>query len=98
MSRAGHSCNPAGRRLPRPGACPPDCRVGPGRVHSGVMSAVTRLLSAAEAGDPRPAAELLPLVNDELRLLAAARLADEKPGQTLQPTALVHEAYLRLVV
>jgi RNA polymerase sigma factor (TIGR02999 family) len=61
------------------------------------MSDVTRLLSAAESGDPKAAAELLPLVYDELRKLAAARLADEKPGQTLQATALVHEAYLRLV-
>ncbi len=61
------------------------------------MSEVTQILSAMEAGDPRAAAELLPLVYDELRKLAAARLADEKPGHTLQPTALVHEAYLRLV-
>jgi len=61
------------------------------------MSEVTRILSAVEAGDPSAAAELLPLVYDELRKLAAARLADEKPGQTLQATALVHEAYLRLV-
>jgi RNA polymerase sigma factor (TIGR02999 family) len=61
------------------------------------MADATRLLATAEAGDPRAAAELLPLVYDELRKLAAARLADEKPGQTLQPTALVHEAYLRLV-
>jgi RNA polymerase sigma factor (TIGR02999 family) len=61
------------------------------------MSEVTRLLDDAAAGDPKAAAELLPLVYDELRKLAAARLADEKPGQTLQPTALVHEAYLRLV-
>jgi RNA polymerase sigma factor (TIGR02999 family) len=60
------------------------------------MSDVTRLLGAAAAGDPRAAADLLPLVYDELRKLAAARLADEKPGQTLQPTALVHEAYVRL--
>jgi RNA polymerase sigma factor (TIGR02999 family) len=63
----------------------------------GGMGDVTHLLSAAEAGDPRAAAELLPLVYAELRTLAAARLADEKPGQTLQPTALVHEAYVRLV-
>jgi RNA polymerase sigma factor (TIGR02999 family) len=62
------------------------------------MSDVTRLLDAAAAGDRKAAAELLPLVYDELRKLAAARLADESPGQTLQPTALVHEAYLRLVV
>jgi RNA polymerase sigma factor (TIGR02999 family) len=61
------------------------------------MADVTRILSAVEAGDPSAAAELLPLVYDELRKLAAARLADEKPGQTLQATALVHEAYLRLV-
>src|SRR6516165_4087923 len=61
------------------------------------MTDVTHILSAIEAGDLRAGAELLPLVYDELRKLAAARLADEKPGQTLQPTALVHEAYLRLV-
>jgi len=58
---------------------------------------VTQLLSAIEQGDSHATAELLLLVYDELRKLAAARLADEKPGQTLQPTALVHEAYLRLV-
>jgi RNA polymerase sigma factor (TIGR02999 family) len=61
------------------------------------MSDVTRLLDAAQAGDPKAAADLLPLVYDELRKRAAARLAGVKPGQTLQPTALVHEAYLRLV-
>jgi len=61
------------------------------------MAGVMQILSAIEAGDPRAAAELLPLVYDELRKLAAARLADEKPGQTLQATGLVHEAYLRLV-
>src|SRR6516225_10079130 len=61
------------------------------------MSDVSRLLDAAAAGDRRAAADLLPLVYDELRRLAAARMADESPGQTLQPTALVHEAYLRLV-
>jgi len=61
------------------------------------MSNVTRLLEAAAAGEPRAADELLPLVYDELRQLAASRLADEKLGHTLQPTALVHEAYLRLV-
>jgi RNA polymerase sigma factor (TIGR02999 family) len=61
------------------------------------MSDVTRILSAIEQGNPQAAAQLLPLVYDELRKLAAARLAPEKPGQTLQPTALVHEAYLRLV-
>jgi RNA polymerase sigma factor (TIGR02999 family) len=61
------------------------------------MSDVTRILSAIESGDPQAAEQLLPLVYDELRKLAAARLAQEKPGQTLQATALVHEAYLRLV-
>jgi RNA polymerase sigma factor (TIGR02999 family) len=61
------------------------------------MPAVTQLLEAAATGDPKAAAELLPLVYDELRKLAAQRLTLEKPGQTLQATALVHEAYLRLV-
>jgi RNA polymerase sigma factor (TIGR02999 family) len=61
------------------------------------MSEVTRILSAIDRGDPRAAEQLLPLVYNELRKLAAARLAHEKPGQTLQATALVHEAYLRLV-
>ena len=61
------------------------------------MSEVTRILSAIEEGDPHAAQQLLPLVYDELRKLAAQRLAQEKPGQTLQATALVHEAYLRLV-
>ena len=61
------------------------------------MSEVTRILSAIEHGDPCAAEKLLPLVYDELRQLAARRLAQEKPGQTLQATALVHEAYLRLV-
>src|SRR5215470_6956883 len=61
------------------------------------MSEVTRVLSAMEEGDPHAAEQLLPLVYDELRKLAAARLAQEKPGQTLDATALVHEAYLRLV-
>src|SRR5215469_2056126 len=61
------------------------------------MSAVTRILSAIEQGDPKAADQLLPLVYDELRRLAAQRLSHESPGQTLQATALVHEAYLRLV-
>ena len=61
------------------------------------MSDVTRILSQIESGDPQAAEQLLPLVYDELRKLAAAKLAHEKPGQTLQATALVHEAYLRLV-
>jgi RNA polymerase sigma factor (TIGR02999 family) len=63
----------------------------------GGMADVTRILAAVEAGDPKAAADLLPLIYDELRQLAAARLAAERPGQTLQPTALVHEAYLRLI-
>jgi len=61
------------------------------------MTDVTRILSAIEQGDPRAAEQLLPLVYDELRKVAAQKLAQEKPGQTLQATALVHEAYLRLV-
>jgi RNA polymerase sigma factor (TIGR02999 family) len=61
------------------------------------MSDVTGILSAIEQGDPRAAEQLLPLVYDELRKLAAQKLAHEQPGQTLQATALVHEAYLRLV-
>jgi RNA polymerase sigma factor (TIGR02999 family) len=61
------------------------------------MSDVTRILSAIEEGDPHAADQLLPLVYEELRKLAAQKLAQEKPGQTLQATALVHDAYLRLV-
>jgi RNA polymerase sigma factor (TIGR02999 family) len=61
------------------------------------MNEVTRILSAIEEGDPQAAAQLLPLVYDELRKLAAEKMAQERPGQTLQATALVHEAYLRLV-
>jgi RNA polymerase sigma factor (TIGR02999 family) len=61
------------------------------------MSEVTRILTAIDAGDAQAAARLLPLVYEELRSIAAAHLARETPGQTLQPTALVHEAYLRLV-
>ena len=61
------------------------------------MTNVTQILSAIEQGDPAAAEQLLPLVYDELRKLAAARLAQEKPGQTLQATALVHDAYIRLV-
>src|SRR5437870_7567859 len=62
------------------------------------MSDLTHILSSIEEGDPQAAAQLLPLVYDELRMLAARRLAHEKPGQTLEATALVHEAYLRLVL
>ncbi len=60
------------------------------------MSDVTRILEAAQQGDPKAAEQLLPLVYDDLRRLAAAKMAGEAPGQTLQPTALVHEAWLRL--
>src|SRR3954447_26807264 len=78
---------------------------GPDGTSSGVaragcprpMNEVTRVLSAIEAGDPQAAEQLLPLVYDALRRLAAQRLAGEGPGHTLQPTALVHEAYLKLV-
>lgn len=61
------------------------------------MSDVTQILNAIEQGDTRAADELLPLVYEELRILAAQKMAQEKPGQTLQATALVHEAYIRLV-
>src|SRR5438876_7829912 len=61
------------------------------------MNEVTRILSAIEGGDPHAAAQLLPLVYDALRKLAAQKLAQERPGQTLQATALVHDAYVRLV-
>jgi len=61
------------------------------------MTDVTRILNAIEQGDPQAVDKLLPLVYDELRLLASQKMSQEKPGQTLQATALVHEAYLRLV-
>ena len=61
------------------------------------MTEVTQILHAIAEGDPQAASQLLPLVYDELRALASQKLAQENPGQTLQPTALVHEAYLRLV-
>src|SRR5271167_4895569 len=66
-------------------------------LDSVIMPEITQLLSAAAGGDRQAAADLLPLVYDELRKLAAARMAAENPGHTLDPTALVHEAYLRLV-
>ena len=72
-------------------------RPGGPAVMFGRMSEVTHLLGAIEQGDPHAAGQLLPLVYDELRRLAAQRLSQEAPGQTLQATALVHEAYLRLV-
>ena len=62
-----------------------------------MMDAITQVLNAIEQGDPNAAEQLLPLVYDELRQLAAHKLAQERPGQTLDPTALVHEAYIRLV-
>src|SRR5205085_343444 len=67
------------------------------RLWGGSMSDVTSILSAIEQGDPQAASQLLPLVYDELRRLAAQKMAQEASGQTLQATALVHEAYLRLV-
>jgi RNA polymerase sigma factor (TIGR02999 family) len=85
------------------GTTPPDAARVPVGDSAGAagesvsMNDVTRILSAIEQGDPKAAGELLPLVYDELRKLAAQKLAQEKPGQTLQATALVHEAYLRLV-
>ncbi len=72
---------------------PTSCRPRPGSP----MTDVTRILSAIEQGDARPAEQLLPLVYGELRKIAAEQLAHERPGQTLQATALVHEAYVRLV-
>ena len=80
-----------GQRPPR------DLQVISVAVIYGVMSEVTRILGAIEQGDPHAAGQLLPLVYDELRRLAAHKLACEKPGHTLDATALVHEAYLRLV-
>ena len=67
------------------------------RGYTAAMTDVTRILSAIAQGDAHAAGQLLPLVYDELRKLAAQKLSREKPGQTLQATALVHEAYLRLV-
>src|SRR3954451_19173664 len=82
-----------GRRAPKVGA---GCRLAR-TVTPGPMNDVTRILSAIEHGDAKASEELLPLVYDELRRLASQKLAREKPGQTLQATALVHEAFLRLV-
>src|SRR5262245_24782971 len=92
-----NSSRTGGRRIGRESIAGMRPRPGRARGRMAAMADVTQILSAAAAGDPHAAAELLPLVYDELRKLAAARLADEKPGQTLQATALVHEAYLRLV-
>src|SRR4030081_3445015 len=82
-------------RLPQIGAVA--CTVVSGFFSVPPMHEVTRILSAIEQGDAHAAEQLLPLVYDELRQLAAEKLAQERPGQTLQATALVHEAYLRLV-
>src|SRR5262245_9839665 len=71
-------------------------RLHPRRVMLASVSDVTQILNDIQQGDAHAAAALLPLVYDELRRLAAAQMAEERPGQTLQPTALVHEAYLRL--
>ena len=84
--------------IPPGGAARAQTGDAPGRLSAvGSMDDVTRILSAVAQGDARAAEQLLPLVYDELRKLAAQRLAREKPGQTLEATALVHEAYLRLV-
>ena len=74
-----------------------DLHLGNGGPKIASMNDVTQILSQIESGDPAAAEQLLPLVYDELRKLAAAKLANEKPGQTLQATALVHDAYIRLV-
>ncbi|HZW35091.1 MAG TPA: ECF-type sigma factor [Isosphaeraceae bacterium] len=98
-SDSGHG-NLRNRRIPA--GDPPALGSGPRHRVSDTgprppMNEVTRILSAIEQGDPKASEQLLPLVYDELRKLAAARLARMGPGQTLQATALVHEAYLRLV-
>ena len=76
---------------------PANCSRAAARLLSQIVTDATEILNAAARGDPQAAEQLLPLVYEELRKLAAARLAQEKPGQTLQATALVHDAYLRLV-
>ena len=94
---------PDGGVLARPrssGLVPPDRHlrlVASRRPDRSKMNEISRILSSVSNGDPSDAPRLLPLVYDELRRLAAAKLASDRPGQTLQPTALVHEAYLRLV-
>src|SRR5438132_6419823 len=90
MSSSTNSWNPEGQSFILAGETGPSDR-------GAAMSDVTKILSAIEQGDPSAAEQLLPLVYDELRKLAADKMAQEKPGQTLQATALVHEAYLRLV-
>lgn len=88
---------PDGNVLIRPENCPHKLPLPRGRRIFSFVNPATELLNAAAQGDCHAAKQLLPLVYDELRKLAAARLAQERPGQTLQATALVHEAYLRLV-
>src|SRR5262245_32323134 len=85
------------RPCPEAGACVPAEDAGGQATRVPRMGEVTRILSANEPDSPQAGERLLPLVYDELRKLAAQRLAREKPGQTLQATALVHEAYLRLI-
>lgn len=87
-----HVTSAASDSEPEPTVCRSEQPVPPA-----VAGSAARILSAVESGDPTAAEQLLPLVYNELRKLAAARMADERPGQTLQATALVHEAYLRLV-
>jgi RNA polymerase sigma factor (TIGR02999 family) len=104
LRRAAHPAAPAAgsngskttRRPDHPAATNAAGNVGPNRSRN-TLHDITRVLDAIERGEPLAASELLPLVYDELRKLAAQKLAQEKPGQTLDPTALVHEAYLRLV-
>ena len=88
-------CAP-GARLARVDACPFQCRNPSLAAYTHAVSEVTRILDRVQQGDANAAEELLPLVYDELRRMAAAKMAHEGPGQTLQPTALVHEAWLRL--
>src|SRR5262249_48015511 len=102
--RAAKRCTPRGRRerTPPPANASPRrptarCREASPRCTITGMSEVTRILDRIQHGDADAADQLLPLVYDELRRLAAERMAQERPGQTLQATALVHEAYLRLV-
>lgn len=85
------------KHLEQDWAAVPACRSSAERLLSPIMTEITRILSAIDHGDPQAAEQLLPLVYDELRRLAAQKMAQEAPGQTLEATALVHEAYLRLV-
>ena len=96
MCGAGHAFALAFTAFP-PGKGAPAARATGIAGGGGTVDAITQVLNAIEQGDPNAGAELLPLVYEELRKLAAQRLAREKPGQTLQATALVHEAYVRLV-